>query len=157
MATSNIWSEGYWRNVSFVQGLLCAAEVITIFIFSCPKTGQFKSWVASGVCKIFNYIPSLKCTMCNGNVQCAMKIYIEKLSGHPLSYIFSPTPQLSTALGVDTLCTAQCYGSRSLPFVTCPSSRKLSWILLARSWWSSFVSWPMAVTGGSLRFHHFVV
>ena len=96
MATSNIWSEGYWRNVSFVQGLLCAAEVITIFIFSCPKTGQFKSWVASGVCKIFNYIPSLKCTMCNGNVQCAMKIYIEKLSGHPLSYIFSPTPQLST-------------------------------------------------------------
>ena len=93
MAISNTWSEGYWRNVSFVQGLLCAAEVITIFIFSCPKTGQFKSWVASGVCKIFNYIPSLKCTMCNGNVQCAMKIYIEKLSGHPLSYIFSPTPQ----------------------------------------------------------------
>ena len=36
MATSNIWSEGYWRNVSFVQGLLCAAEVITISIFSCP-------------------------------------------------------------------------------------------------------------------------
>ena len=156
MATSNIWSEGYWRNVSFVQGLLCAAEVITIFIFSCPKTGQFKSWVASGVrfSTIFHHW-NVQCAMEMCNVQ--WKFTLQKLSGHPLSYIFSPTPQLSTALGVDTLCTAQCYGSRSLPFVTCPSSRKLSWILLARSWWSSFVSWPMAVTGGSLRFHHFVV
>ena len=92
MATSNIWSEGYWRNVSFVQGLLCAAEVITIFIFSCPKTGQFKSWVASGVCKIFNYIPSLKCTMCNGNVQCAMEMCNIKKQFSILFSILHPIP-----------------------------------------------------------------
>ena len=32
MAASSPWRESYWRNVSYVEGLLCAAEVITIFI-----------------------------------------------------------------------------------------------------------------------------
>ena len=34
MAASSPWRESYWRNVSYVEGLLCAAEVITIFIIS---------------------------------------------------------------------------------------------------------------------------
>ena len=47
MAASNVWREGYWRNVSFLQGLLCAAEVIIELFFFEPTTcilhcAQFK-------------------------------------------------------------------------------------------------------------------
>ena len=48
MAARKAWREGYWRNVSFVERLLCAAEVITWFFPYFPDW-KIKSMVASGV------------------------------------------------------------------------------------------------------------
>ena len=50
MAARKAWREGYWRNVSFIERLLCAAEVITWFFPYFPDW-KIKSMVASGVCK----------------------------------------------------------------------------------------------------------